>query len=154
RRQYEARARVEALHQLNETLEARVAEAVAERNVLADIVESTDALVQVVGLDFRLIAINRASADELEHTFGVRPEVGDDVLALLTDQPELREKVHAIWARALGGDEFTAIEQLGGPERDHRYYEMKFNTLRDRDGRAIGAYQFAYDVTRRLQDEE
>ena len=29
-----------------------------------------------------------------------------------------------------------------------------FNTLRDRDGNRIGAYQFVYDVTERLRDQE
>ena len=31
---------------------------------------------------------------------------------------------------------------------------MKFNSLRDRDGSRIGAYQFVYDVTKRLEDQE
>ena len=77
RRQYEARARLEALAQLNATLEARVDAAVAEQKLLADIVESTDAFVQVLDLEFRFIAINRASAREFESIFGVRPKIGD-----------------------------------------------------------------------------
>ncbi|HEY0527145.1 MAG TPA: PAS domain-containing protein [Stellaceae bacterium] len=52
----------EALRDLNETLERRVAEALAERKVLADIVEGTDAFVQVAGLDFRWLAVNNAAA--------------------------------------------------------------------------------------------
>jgi nitrogen-specific signal transduction histidine kinase len=31
---------------------------------------------------------------------------------------------------------------------------MRFNVLRDRDGRQTGAYQFMYDVTERLRDQE
>ena len=77
RRQYEARARLEALAHLNETLEARVDAAIAEHKVLADIVESTDALVQVVDPGFRILALNRASAADFERRHGVRPRVGD-----------------------------------------------------------------------------
>ena len=33
-------------------------------------------------------------------------------------------------------------------------HEMKFNALFDRDGRRIGAYQFIYDVTQRVEDQE
>src|SRR4030095_12742159 len=51
-------------------------------------------------------------------------------------------------------EEFTAIEEFGDPRRDRRFYEMRFNTLRDRDGNSIGAYQFVYDVTDRLRDQE
>ena len=46
--------------ELNETLERRVTEALAERKLLADIVEGTDAFVQVADLDYRWLAINRA----------------------------------------------------------------------------------------------
>jgi signal transduction histidine kinase len=49
---------------------------------------------------------------------------------------------------------FTATEEFGDPARDRRAYEMRFNTLVDRDGRRIGAYQFVYDVTERLRDQE
>ena len=57
--------------------------ALQERKVLADVVESTDAFIQVVDLDYRFLAINRASADEFERIFGVRPKVGDNMLDLL-----------------------------------------------------------------------
>src|SRR5436190_17978964 len=43
----------ERLRELNETLERRVTDALAERKVLADIVERTDALVQVADLQCR-----------------------------------------------------------------------------------------------------
>jgi signal transduction histidine kinase/ActR/RegA family two-component response regulator len=154
RRQYEARARLRALAQLNETLEARVDAAIAEHKVLADIVESTDALVQVVDLDYRILAVNCASANEFERLFGVRPKVGDLLLELLTHAPEHRAALEAVWSRAVSGEEFTEILQFGEPGRDRRFYEMKFNTLYDRAGRRIGAYQFVYDVTRRLEDQE
>jgi signal transduction histidine kinase/ActR/RegA family two-component response regulator len=143
-----------ALRELNETLERRVTEALAERQVMVDIVEGTNAFVQVVNLEYRWLAINRAAADEFERIFGVRPGVGDSVLDLLADQPDHRRAVNAIWSRALAGEEFTAIEEFGDPARDRRAYEMRFNTLRDRDGHRIGAYQFVYDVTERLRDQE
>jgi PAS domain S-box-containing protein len=142
------------LRELNETLERRVAEALAERKILADIVEGTNAFVQVVDHDYRWLAINRAASDEFERIFGVRPKVADSMLDVLADQPEHRAAVQAIWSRALGGEEFAAIEEFGDPARDRRSYEMRFNTLRGRDGQPIGAYQFVYDVTERLRAEE
>jgi signal transduction histidine kinase/CheY-like chemotaxis protein len=143
-----------ALRELNETLERRVADALAERKILADIVEGTGAFVQVADLDYRWLAINRAATDEFERIFGVRPKVGDSMVDLLADQPDHQGAVKAVWSRALAGDEFTAINEFGDPARDRRAYEMRFNTLRDRDGNRIGAYQFVYDVTERLRDQE
>ena len=100
-------------------------------------------------MNYRLLAINRAAADEFERIFGVRPKVGASMLDLLAEQPDHQAAVKAVWSRALGGEEFTAIEEFGDPARDRRAYEMRFNTLRDRDGNRIGAYQFVYDVTER-----
>jgi signal transduction histidine kinase/CheY-like chemotaxis protein len=141
------------LKELNATLEQRVSQAVAERQVLADVVESTDAFVQVVGLDYRWMAINKAAADEFEALFGLRPKPGDTMLELLADQPAHLEAVRQVWDRALAGEAFTAIDEFGDQNRARRFYEMKFNILRDPDGRRIGAYQFVYDVTERLRRE-
>ena len=140
-----------ALHELNDTLERRIAEALAERKLFADLVEGTDAFVQVVGMDFRWLAINRASADEFEAVFGVRPQAGESMLDCLADQPEHQAAVRAVWSRVLGGEQFTEIGEFGATER--RCYEMKYNVLRDADGRQIGAYQFAYDVTARVAEQ-
>ena len=154
RRQYEARARLEALAHLNETLEARVDAAIAEHKVLADIVESTDALVQVVDPGFRILALNRASAADFERRHGVRPRVGDSLVALLRHKPDEQASLKALWSRALAGAEFTEVARVGYSKAGHRFHEMKFNSLYDRDGRRIGAYQFINDVTDRHEDQE
>ena len=154
RRQYEARARLEALAHLNETLEARVDAAIAEHKVLADIVESTDALVQVVDPGFRILALNRASAADFERRHGVRPRVGDFLVALLRHKPDEQASLKALWSRALAGAEFTEVARVGYSKAGHRFHEMKFNSLYDRDGRRIGAYQFINDVTDRHEDQE
>jgi PAS domain S-box-containing protein len=143
-----------ALRELNETLERRVAEALAERKLLADIVEGTDAFVQVVDLDYRWLAINRAAANEFERIFGIRPKVGQSMVDLLAGQPDHQRDVKAVWSRALAGEEFTEVAAFGDPARDRRFYEMKFNTLHDKDGVLSGAYQFVYDVTERLAAHE
>jgi PAS domain S-box-containing protein len=147
------KATEEKLRELNEELERRVAEALAERKVFADIVESTDALVLVLDRNFCIMAINRATADDLYRLYGFRPTVGDDLLASLERFPEQREHVRRYWSRALAGEEFTAIDQFGEAGAGRRHYEMKFNSLRDRSGKLVGAFQFVYDVTDRLRDQ-
>jgi PAS domain S-box-containing protein len=144
----------QALRDLNETLERRVSDALAERKLLVDIVEGTNAFIQVVDLEYRWLAINRAAADEFERIFGVRPAVGASMLDVLASQPEHQAAVKAAWSRALAGEEFVATEEFGDPARDRRFYEMRYNTLRGPDGKRIGAYQFVYDVTERLRDQE
>lgn len=142
-----------ALSELNETLERRVADALAERKIFADVVEGTDAYVQVADLEYRWLAINKAAADEFERIFGRRPHVGQSMLDILADLPEHRDVVEAVWRRALEGEEFSEIAEFGDPGRDRRFYEMKFNALRDPSGKQIGAYQFVIDATERLRDQ-
>ena len=143
----------DALRELNDELEQRVSAALAERKLLAELVEGTDAFVQVAGRDFRWLAINRAAADEFERVYGVRPRVGNSMLDLLAGHPEHRAAVKETWSRALSGEEFTATGEFGEAGHDRRHYEMKFNVLRDADGVLIGAYQFVYDVTQRMEEQ-
>ncbi|MET0530966.1 MAG: ATP-binding protein [Microvirga sp.] len=143
-----------ALRELNDTLERRIAEAVAEQRLIASIVEGTDAFVQVVDLEYRWLAINQAATKEFERIFGKRPQRGQSMLDLLADQPEHQRDVKAVWSRALAGEEYTEVATFGDPKRDRRFYEMKFNVLRDADGVQIGAYQFVYDVTERLAEQQ
>ncbi len=139
------------LTELTRTLEQRIEVALAERKLFAEIVENTDALVLAADLEHRLLAINRAAANEFERVYGRRPQIGMSMVDLLADRPEHQAAVKAMWDRALAGEEFTATEAFGDPKFDRRHYEIKFNVLRNKDGRRIGAYQFVYDVTERLQ---
>ncbi|MEO7072202.1 MAG: ATP-binding protein [Rhodanobacter sp.] len=139
------------LTELTLTLEQRIEAALAERKLLAEIVENAEALVLVADLEYRLLAVNRAAADEFERIHGRRPRVGMCMADLLADVPERRAAVMTMWDRALAGEAFTATESVDDPTSDSRHYEIKFNVLRNKDGHRIGAYQFAYDVTERLQ---
>ncbi len=142
-----------ALRALNANLEQRVAERTAEKNLLATLVETTDVQVMACDLDYSILAINKANADEFARVYGVRPHAGDNLLALLADQPIHQDEVRFGWARALGGQEMTVIEQFGEVGPDQPYYSISFRTLRDGAGQRIGAYQFVTDVTERLRAE-
>ncbi|MCO6050469.1 PAS domain-containing protein [Mesorhizobium sp. RP14(2022)] len=145
------RRRVEGeIKALNALLEERVAERTAERNLLATVLETTDAFVQVVDPNFRWLAINKAAANEFEQIYGVRPEVGQSILEALAPYPDHQAAIRGPWQRAINGEEFTLISEFGHSAHARRFYELKFNALRDKDGQLIAAYQFAYDVSERL----
>ncbi|WP_413740722.1 PAS domain-containing protein [Sphingomonas sp. Sphisp66] len=149
-----ARKRTErALRELNETLELRVAEGLAERKLLADVVENTTAIIFVADLDYRWLAVNRAAARAFEAAYGVTPRIGASMLDVLADLPEHREQVRRTWGRALAGEEFTIVEEFGDPDRERRFFEINFNALRDGSGRQIGAYQIVHDVTERIAEQ-
>lgn len=145
----------ERIRELNESLERRVAEALAEKRQLAEVIDGADIFVQVADRDLTWLAINKAAAAEFARIFGVpEPKAGDNMLAALAHLPEHQAAVRATWARAVGGEDFIEIQEFGESARDRRHYEMRFRTLRDSEGRAVGAYQFVSDVTERLREQE
>ena len=151
----ERRAAQSALAELNATLEARVKQRTAERNLFARIVEETDNLVFVLDNDYRWLAINRAGAAEFERNYGNCPRAGDTIQQSLGHQTEGLARIEAMWARALAGEEYTTIVTFGDPAlvSELHTYEMKFNVLRDEEGKQIGAIQVASDVSERVRAE-
>ena len=146
----EEKARDSALRELQEELERRVEEALAERQILAAAVESSPAAIMVCDLDFRIIAINSANVSEFERLYGKSAKPGDNLLDLVEKKDE-RARVESTWARALAGEEFALIGEFGDPGRERVAFEIRFNPLRDREGRQIGAVQIAYDVSERMR---
>lgn len=142
-----------ALQQLNDDLEVRVAQAVAERKILTDVVEATLAQIQVVGRDMRWLAINSAARDEFQRIFGVTPTVGDNLLEIMQIRPDDCARGMALWTRALQGEAFVEIAEFG--EGEHaRHYELRFSALYDTQEQLIGAYLFAYDVSERIREQQ
>ena len=142
------------LHESHATLERRVSEALAERKLVAEVVEGSNAIVHVLDKNMCWRALNTATAIEFERLFGVYPKVGDCMTELLKEQPEQLAAIQAVWSRAMAGEEFVEIGQFGRVSPESRFYEMRFNALRDADGEQIGAYQFVYDVTDRIQEQQ
>jgi len=143
----------QALQEANQTLERRVSEALAERKVLADIVEATDTIVQMLDMKGRWMAFNRAAQEALRRVYGVEPQAGHSLFDALAHVSAEQAAVKAFWKRALDGEAFVQVAEFGDPARERRTYEVKFNTLRGRDGGPIGAYQFVTDVTDRLKEQ-
>jgi len=134
-------------------LEAEVAARTGERNLLATLVEKTDVMIMALDLDFNILAINPANVAELERLYGIQARAGDNLLALLADQPEMQAAAEATWRRGIEGEEDTFIEPHGDPDGEFGQYEIKFCKLRNASGEVIGAFNFVTDVTARLREQ-
>ena len=146
-------AATDALADLNATLARQVRERTAERNMFATIVESTDIMVMACAFDYTILALNHANKVEFERIYGVEPHVGDNMLDLLSGQPDQQAQVRSGWAKGLTGQQVTFVEDYGDPHRVRPYYEVNFRPLYDDEGALIGCYQFVIDVTQRLRDQ-
>ncbi|MFP1129383.1 PAS domain-containing protein [Asticcacaulis sp. W401b] len=143
----------DALKALNATLEDRVTHALSERKILADVVEATEAFIHVIDTDYNWRAINRATVAEFQRLFGITPRVGDNLLERLADHPDAVTHVRALWDQALAGESVLTIEEFGEETVGRYAYEIRAAPLYGLDGEIIGAYQFAYDVTQRLEQD-
>ena len=134
-------------------LEAEVAARTGERNLLATLVEKTDVMIMALDLDFNILAINPANADEMERLYGVRGRTGDNLLTLLADKPEMRAAAEVTWRRGFEAEDATLVETHGDPDGHWGQYEIKFGKLRNGAGEVMGAFHFVTDVTARLREQ-
>jgi PAS domain S-box-containing protein len=139
--------------EFSDRLESRVAEALAERKIFADVIERSIGAVTVLSNDFTILAINPANVTAFERAFGVRPKVGDRFLSLFEGSPEVLKQQEAIWRRALDGESFSVTDEFGLDGRERRYFEVRFSPLLDGNGVRIGASSTSSDVTERVRAE-
>lgn len=139
------------LHALNASLELQVAERTEALRLFANIVQSDTAPICAFDTDFRLIAFNQAHSDEFFRIYAYRVQVGDVFPEHFV--PEQRDVIRGFMSRALSGESFTITEEFGDPNLLVPHWEVTYNPLRGEDGRIIGAFHHARDITDRLRAE-
>ncbi|MDR0280453.1 MAG: PAS domain-containing protein [Paucimonas sp.] len=149
----ERRRAENSLQRLNEQLEQRVLDAVAERELFAMLVDSSAACVQVVDTALRWQALNQQSLKDFHFLYDHVPRIGDSVADTLRGNPRDCELGLRLWQRALAGEAFTDNAGFGNGQR-RRHYELRFNALHDDNGQVRGAYLFAYDITLRIEEQQ
>ena len=148
-----AHSDAEAVRELYDTLEQRVADALAERNILADVVEFSDTHTLAIDLCYYVLAVNNSYSDEFESLYGHRLKVGDNLLEMLKSDPVRAERMRGFWNRAINGEDFHIAETLSSVATGTRLYDMRFNALKDRSGKRVGAFVVVYDVTDRASEQ-
>jgi signal transduction histidine kinase/CheY-like chemotaxis protein len=143
----------EALLKIQADLEARVAVAVADRQIWADMFEGSDDPIAAVDADMRLIALNGAYRDACERLFKVTFHVGDQISEALAHLPLVRDVTVSLWRRALSG-EVVEIPKTQAVGFEGVWYELTVRPLFDREGRLIGAYQHSRDISARVRDRD
>lgn len=141
-----------ALAQLNATLEERIEERSAALRLYRDIVQSDHSPVFAFDADMRITAFNKAHADAYLRTYGIRQQVGD----ILPDQilPDQGELLRASMARALAGESLIIREAFGHPDLEVPVWQIAFNPLLDDEGRIIGGFHHALDITAEVRAQE
>lgn len=166
----------ETLQAFNKTLEHRVAERTAlleqanaqlelelqERSrteqalqdskaLMSAIIEGTTDIVAALDMEYRYIALNAVAQSEFFKVFGVPIEIGTNLSAAIEHLPQEQENLLELWRRALDGEQFTAIEEFGDPNRERKCYELTYSSICDESGQQIGATLIAKDVSDRIR---
>jgi len=141
-----------ALAELNATLEEQIEERSAALRLYRDIVQSDGSPVFAFDMDMRITAFNKAHEDAYFRVYGVRQQIGD----ILPDQvvPEQGALLREHMARALAGESFVIRDAFGRPELDMPVWQIAFNPLRDENGRIIGGFHHALDITTEVHGRE
>ena len=139
------------LRKLNAELERQVGERTAQLRLYADIVQSSAAPICAFDTEYRLIAFNKAHSDEFYRIFAHRVQIGEVFYELFL--PEQASIMREFMARALTGEVYTVTEEFGDPNLVKPYWEVSYSPLRDEEGKLIGAFHYAKDITSRLRAE-
>jgi PAS domain S-box-containing protein len=120
-------------------------------DLLEGITEGTEDLIAAQDPGFHFILFNRAFREEFKRIFGTDIEVGSSMIEALAHLPEDRKKAMKLWGRALKGESFTAIQEMGDPGLERNVYEMRYSPLRGAEGNLIGAAHIVRNVTAKVQ---
>lgn len=128
-------------------------EARVNNKLLGELVDHSLANVFAADCNQRLIAINRTACETFERLHGFIPKVGDSISQILAATPDLLPSLEPVWPRVRAGEPFTHVITVG-PAEAQRHYDMRYNPLRDAEGRIQGGYLFAYDISSRVKEQE
>ncbi len=116
-----------------------------------NIVQSGREPICAFDLDFRLIGFNQAHSDEFYRIYAYRVKLGDVFPDLFL--PEQAPIMRGFMTRALQGEQFSVVEEFGDPHLNRPYWEINYSPLRDAQGKIIGAFHQAQDISARLRAE-
>ncbi len=120
---------------------------------LAAIIEGSGDLIAAVDRDMVIIAANPAWVQEFARISGVTVHTGMPMKEALAGVPNDAPNSLAQWRRALSGERFTAIREIGDPERARDEYEITYGPVLDARGDVVGASQVVRNISLRRKKE-
>ena len=120
---------------------------------LRSMFESTSDPIAAVDRDLTIIAANPSWISALEELTGTRPRLGTYVVETYAGPPDDRAVSIALWRRALEGERFTVVREIGDPERRRDEVEVTYSPVIDEHGEVVGASQIVRNITERRRRE-
>jgi len=116
------------------------------------LIDSTNDPILALDDSFRILTVNKACVDIFQDSFGFVLKVGDSFIEKLDKFPQDQSLYQDLWRSALNGKQFTIDMPVSCSKKEFGTYEAKFNLLKDRNGKVLGAACFARDVSARINE--
>ncbi len=121
---------------------------------LRNILDSTKDIICSRDNQLNLLAFNKAFEDAYRKLYGLTPEPGKSLEQTLSHLPEIIESTKANWNRALQGEAFTILQELGDARYKKVTFETNFNPIYNENNKVIGATFIGRDVTQEQKIEK
>lgn len=113
------------------------------------VMAASDDLVVIVDETLNIVAINRSFTEQFEKTFGIIPDVGDNIIRLMDDFPEERRLHQRLWERALKQEGFCVEMPLAQSDENLPVFEIQFHRILTPEGDVLGAAHVARSMSAR-----
>ncbi|MDQ7832104.1 MAG: ATP-binding protein [Desulfovibrionaceae bacterium] len=140
-------AMIQARAQAERDLSRTAGELSASSALNRAIIDSTSDTVVALDPELRIILHNEAFSRQFFALFGLTPAIGDSLLDLLDAFPTERARAATLWERTLRGEAIHVTEEISGKNAAPRFFDIRFDALRDGQGTIVGALHIARDVT-------
>ena len=120
---------------------------------LRAIIEGTSDLIAAVDLNLVVIAANPSWISSFERLSGAVVHPGMSIAAAYASLPTDGEVSIALWRRALEGERFTSVREIGDPARIREEFEVTYSPVVDEQGEIVGASQVVRNITARRRRE-
>ena len=120
---------------------------------LHGLIDGTSDLISALDINYQFIAFNTAYKYTFKEKYKSDIKVGDTFSAHMSKYPEHLKKILREWEKALRGEEFQVLRENEDEFGKKTYLEIRYTSIRDRDGILIGAAQIIRDTTMRKRAE-
>jgi len=125
----------------------------ASESLLNGIIEGSPEMIVAIDTEYKIIACNRSFETEIKRIYGKRIGLGINYKNITTNLSEDKEKILALWQRALKGEDFITIAKFGDEAFAREQYECTFSAIYNEIGTLVGATHIIRNVTKRIMEE-
>lgn len=124
-----------------------------QNSTLSGIINSINALVFSVDLQYRYTSFNKKHADIMKVIYGADIKHGHSLYEYMTVTEDMEKSKHNL-DRALAGEQLVEEAYSGEELRSRHYFQVSHSPIKTEKGEILGAAVLAQDITERRQAEE